>query len=45
MQLNAFKTKEMILGHLAKSNRSLLSTTVGTIDRVTSFKLLNWRSY
>ena len=40
MQLNASKTKEMILGPLAKSNLPLLSTTVGTIDRVTSFKLL-----
>ena len=40
MQLNASKTKEMILGPLAKSNPPLLSTTVGTIDRVTSFKLL-----
>jgi len=38
MQLNA--TKEMILGPLAKSNLPLLSTTVGTTDRVTSFKLL-----
>ena len=31
---------EMILGPLAKFNPPLLSTTVGTIDRVTSFKLL-----
>jgi len=40
MQLNVSKTKEMILGPLAKSNLPLLSTTVGNIDRVTSFKLL-----
>jgi len=40
MQLNASKTKEMILGPLAKFNPPLLSTIVGTIDRVTSFKLL-----
>jgi len=39
MQLNASKTKEMILGPLAKFNPTLLSATVGTIDRVTSFKL------
>jgi len=40
MQLNASKTKEMILRPLAKSNLPLVSTTVGTIDSVTSFKLL-----
>ena len=34
MQLNASKTKQMILGPLAKFNPPLLSTTVGTIDRV-----------
>ena len=41
MQLNAAKTKEMILGPLAKSNPPLLTTKVGNIERVnTSFKLL-----
>ena len=40
MQLNVSKTKEMILGPLAKSNPPLLTTEAGIIHRVTSFKLL-----
>jgi len=40
MQLNLSKTKEMILGPLAKSIIPPLTATLGTIDRVTSFKLL-----
>jgi len=40
MQLNTSKTKEMILGCLAQTNLPLLTTSTGTIERVTSFKLL-----
>ena len=40
MEINTTKTKEMILGPLAHTNLPLLSTPTGTIDRVTSFKLL-----
>ena len=40
MDINATKTKEMILGPLARSNLPFLTTPTGTIDRVTSFKLL-----
>jgi len=46
MQLNTAKTKEMILGPVARANLPLLtiattkSTTRDTIHRVTSFKLL-----
>jgi len=41
MQLNTSKTKEMILGPLARANLLLLTTiTTDLIDRVTSFKLL-----
>jgi len=40
MQLNTSKTKEMILGRLAQTNLPLLTTSTGTIERVTSFKLL-----
>ena len=37
MQLNTSKTKEMILGRLAQTNLPLLTTSTGTIERVTSF--------
>ena len=47
MQLNTTKTKEMILGPVARANLPLLTTTTtatttgtDTINRVTSFKLL-----
>ena len=46
MQLNTAKTKEMILGNVARANLPLLTTTTtattatDTINRVTSFKLL-----
>lgn len=40
MEINTTKTKEMILGPLARSNLPFLSTPTGTIERVTSFKLL-----
>jgi len=48
MQLNTAKTKEMILGPVARANLPLLTitttnattTTTDTIHRVTSFKLL-----
>jgi len=40
MQVNTAKTKEMILGPLARSDLSILSTRVGTVERVSSFKLL-----
>jgi len=39
-KINTTKTKEMILGPLARSNLPFLSTPTGTIERVTSFKLL-----
>jgi len=40
MQVNSTKTKEMIIGPLAKINLPLLTTSLGTIERVSSFKLL-----
>ena len=40
MKINTTKTKEMILGPLARSNLPFLSTPTGTTERVTSFKLL-----
>jgi len=40
MQINTTKTKEMILGPLARRDIPILSTAVGSIDRVSSFKLL-----
>ena len=39
-QVNNTKTKEMIIGSLAKTNLPLLTTSLGTIERVSSFKLL-----
>jgi len=41
MQLNASKTKEMILGPLAQHTLPLLTTASGIIERVTTFKLLD----
>jgi len=40
MLVNTTKTKEMILGPLARSDLSILSTRVGTVGRVSSFKFL-----
>ena len=41
MQLSTSKTKEMILGPpIAKTDLPLLTTPIGTIERVWSFKLL-----
>ena len=40
MEINTTKTKEMIFGPLARSNLPFLTIHTGTIDRVTSFKLL-----
>ena len=40
MQANTAKTKETILGPLAPSVLPILSTRVGTVNRVSSFKLL-----
>jgi len=40
MEINTTKTNKMILGPLAHTNLPLFSTSTGTIDRVTSFKLL-----
>jgi len=40
MQLNTSKTKEMILGHIDSTSNPSLSTPVGPIQRVTTFKLL-----
>jgi hypothetical protein len=40
MEINATKTKEMILGPLARTDMSLLTIPAGIINRVTSFKLL-----
>jgi len=40
MQVNSAKTKEMIIGPLAKINLPLLTTPLGAIERVSSFKLL-----
>ena len=40
MQVNTAKTKEMILCPLARSDLSILSTRIGTVEKVSSFKLL-----
>jgi len=40
MQLNTFKTKEMILGRIDSTSTPSLSTLAGPIQRVTTFKLL-----
>jgi len=40
MQLNTFKTKEMILGCTDSTSNLSLSTPAGPIERVTTFKLL-----
>ena len=40
MQVNSTKTKEMIIGPLTKLNLPSLATPSGTIERVSSFKLL-----
>jgi len=40
MQVNSAKTKEMIIDPLAKINLPLLTTPLGNIERVSSFKLL-----
>ena len=40
MQMNISKTKEIILGRISHDNLELLSTPVGTVERVTTFKLL-----
>jgi len=40
MQLITSKTKEMVLGPLARANLPLLTTSTDPMDRVTSFKLL-----
>jgi len=40
MQINTSKTKEMIIGSLDSINSSPLSTSLGTVERVATFKLL-----
>jgi len=40
MQINISKTKEMVLGRLNIDNLPLLSTSLGSVERITSFKLL-----
>jgi len=40
MELNTYKTEEMILGRIDSSSISPLSTAAGPIQRVTNFKLL-----
>jgi len=40
MQKNISKTKEMVLVRLNTDNLFLLSTSLGLVERVTSFKLL-----
>jgi len=40
MEINISKTKEMLLGPLANTNLPLLTISSQTIERVTSFKLL-----
>ena len=40
MQINISKTKEIILGRISQNNLELLSTPAGTVERVTTFKLL-----
>jgi len=39
-QINTSKTKEMFLGRLNPANFPRLSTPTGSVERVTSFKLL-----
>ena len=40
MQINTSKTKEMIFGSLSTANLPLLSISAGSVERVSSFKLL-----
>ena len=40
MQINISKTKEIVLGRISQDNLELLSTPAGTVERVTTFKLL-----
>jgi len=40
MQINTSKTKEMVFGSLSTANLPLLSTSAGSVERVSSFKLL-----
>ena len=40
MQINISKTKEIILGRISQDNLELLSSPAGTVERVTTFKLL-----
>ena len=40
MQINISKTKEIILGRISQDNLQLLSTPAGTVERVTTVKLL-----
>jgi len=40
MLINATKTKELVIGPWSQLNSSILHTQAGTIERVTSFKLL-----
>ena len=40
MQINSTKTKEMVLGPLSRVDLPLLTTPTGSVERVTSFKLL-----
>ena len=45
MQINTSKTKEMILGRINPADIPLLSTPVGSVERVTNFKLLGVHLY
>jgi len=40
MQINTSKTKEMIFGCLSTANLPLLSTSAGSVGRVSTFALL-----
>jgi len=40
MQINISKTKEMIFGSLSTAKLPLLSISAGSVERVSSFKLL-----
>ena len=40
MQINTSKTKEMIFGSVSTANLPLLSISAGSVERVSSFKLL-----
>ena len=40
MQINMSKTKEIILGRISQDNLELLSTPAGTVELVTTVKLL-----